>query len=247
MTEPVCERRPRILVPVLTLRNASGSIDLGANRAYAQRAAATWLDGFIVSGTIGEGDLLTPGERHNLLSVWLDELTSVRVLGCVWESADLTAVLDSGARPLVLMHRVGTRDEALRWLGELPSQAFVYSHPRYTTRTYDPDIATAARARGIAPAGGKICKVGLAELTALRGAAGPGFQLYDGRCRHLSRSVESGATGVIAVPLCTFPVLPQPDDMVGVQALIAAVQVVVDARSSRAARLVALKAELAQQ
>lgn len=244
VTEPEGEARTRVLVPVLTLRNASGSIDFGANRAYAERAAATWLDGFIISGTIGEGDLLTSDERQQLLAVWLDELPASRVLGCVWEPADLAPTVDSGARPLAVMRDLGTLADALAWLAELPRHAFVYSHPRYTARTYDPQVATAAERRGISPPGGKICKVSLAEVAALRAAANSDFQLYDGRCRHLARSLSAGATGVIAVPLCSLPTLKSAS-VPALQAAIDVGQSLLDGHLPRDDRLAALTRALA--
>jgi hypothetical protein len=130
----------KILVPVLTLRDTLGRIDAGANHAYAQKAAETWLDGFIINGTIGGGETNTPDERQQLLQIWLDHLAPARVYGCSWEPADQARIVDTPARLMALMRGLNDDTQAVRFLSGLPAGAYVYSHPRYTTRTYDPAI-----------------------------------------------------------------------------------------------------------
>ena len=64
-----------VVVPALALRTASGSIDLAATRPYAEGAAATWVDYFILSGSTAQGQHLLPIERAAVLDLWLDVTT----------------------------------------------------------------------------------------------------------------------------------------------------------------------------
>jgi hypothetical protein len=107
--------------------------------------------------------------------------------------------------------------------------------------TVTPEIARTARSLGWLPAGGKICKVSLPEVTALRTATGPGFQLYDGRCRHLAESRAAGATGSIVVPLTHLPAdLPPREDLPALQHLVDHGQALLDTRPTLTGRITLL-------
>jgi dihydrodipicolinate synthase/N-acetylneuraminate lyase len=219
----------RVMVPVLTLRNADGSLDHTANVAYARRARNTWLDLFLVSGTIGGGEQSTAADRRALLERWVEQVPPARLLACVWTVDDLRHATECGVRPIVVLraHPDGRSLDA--FLADLPANAFVYSHPNYSPTTFSPAVATVARQAGALPAGGKICKVNLEEVAQLRGAVGEPFQLYDGRCRHLVRSIRAGATGVVAVPLATLPDdLPKREETEALQRTIDATQERID-------------------
>ncbi|MER7002373.1 hypothetical protein ABT297_04900 [Dactylosporangium sp. NPDC000555] len=199
----------RVMVPVLTLMNANGSVDEGACSAYAERAGATWLDLFLVSGTIGGGESSTPAVRRRVLELWAARVPKDRLLACVWTPDDLAHAADCGVRPIVVLRDLADAAAMHSVLTELPADAFVYSHPNYTPTTFTPAVAEAAKRAGVRPAGGKICKVSLDDVRDLRTATGDDFHLYDGRCRHVAESVWAGATGVVAVPLSTLlPDLP---------------------------------------
>ncbi|MEV6932062.1 hypothetical protein AB0M46_47290 [Dactylosporangium sp. NPDC051485] len=183
----------RVMVPVLTLMNANGSVDEGACSAYAERAGATWLDLFLVSGTIGGGESSTPTVRRRVLELWAARVPKDRLLACVWAPDDLAHAADCGVRPIVVLRDLADAAAMHSVLAELPADAFVYSHPNYTPTTFTPAVAETARRAGMQPAGGKICKVSLDDVRDLRAATGDGFQLYDGRCRHVAESVRAGA------------------------------------------------------
>src|SRR3954469_21507470 len=69
----------------------------------------------------------------------------------------------------------------------------------------------------------------------------PNFELYDGRCRHVLRSVQAGATGAVAVPLWILPAdLPDRGDLVGVQHTIDRTQAEIDAAPNPAAQVALL-------
>ncbi|GII26519.1 dihydrodipicolinate synthase family protein [Planosporangium mesophilum] len=236
---------PRVMVPVLTLRNADGSVDHGACGAYAERAGGTWLDLFLVSGTIGGGETSTTEERRRVLEVWTERVSPERLLACVWTPDDLMHAAECGVRPIVVLRSHADATALGTFLAQLPAGAFVYSHPKYSPATFTPTVAAVARQAGVLPAGGKICKVSLDDVAQLRAATGEPFQLYDGRCRHVARSVAAGATGVVAVPLCTLPAdLPDRDDAVPLQRTIDRTQSLIDARPGLQERVEMLTAQL---
>ncbi|MDQ1294020.1 MAG: hypothetical protein QG608_1903 [Actinomycetota bacterium] len=146
-----------------------------------------------------------------------------------------------GSAPISVLRGHETPSVLLDHLAGLPPGAFVYSHPKYTPVALTADIARAARSLGRLPAGGKICKVSLAEVAALRSATGPNFQLYDGRCRHLAESRAAGVTGVIAVPLAPLPAdLPPRENLPALQNLIDHGQALLDTRPALTDRITLL-------
>jgi dihydrodipicolinate synthase/N-acetylneuraminate lyase len=217
------------MVPVLTLVDEWGQVDAGACSAYAQRASEGWLDLFLVSGSLGLGFALARETRRELVHTWLARVSASRLVACCWEAGEVEEVAALGVRPMVVLRGAEGDGAVLDALRELPGGCFVYSHPQYTPSTLTAPVVEKARADGVLPVGAKVSKVELDEVRALRAAAGPGFELFDGRCRHVRASVEAGATGVVAVPLSTLPAdLPPRDDLDGLQTVIDRGQAVVD-------------------
>src|SRR5689334_10622207 len=128
MTSGTAGAAVRIVVPVLTLRTASGALDQGANAAYASSAAATWLEGFIVGGTLGGGEVMPRTERLTLIGQWLDHVPVDRVIGCTWNLDDVPAIRSLGARPMLVLHQLVADEDVLRVLEQLPTGAMIYSH-----------------------------------------------------------------------------------------------------------------------
>lgn len=60
-----------IVVPALALRDANAAVDHQSTLRYARRAAATWVDYFILSGSTTRGQDLTPRQRADILDLWL--------------------------------------------------------------------------------------------------------------------------------------------------------------------------------
>lgn len=231
----------RFMVPVLTPRNADGSVDYGACAEYAERAGQTWLDLFLVSGTIGGGETSTPVERRRLLELWTERVSPDRLLACAWSAEDLEYTAECGVRPIAVLRAHDDVAALGAYLARLPAGAFVYSHPKYTPTTFTPAVARHARQAGSLPVGGKICKVSLDDVANLRAATEETFQLYDGRCRHVASSVQAGATGVVAVPLCVLPAdLPDRDDVEAIQRTIDRTQTRIDAVAEVPARIAML-------
>jgi len=228
----------RVAVPVLTLRNTNGRIDAVATREYAQRAVATWIDVFILCGTIGEGEQLDDAERRQVIETWSSVVPTERLVACAWQVNDFHYIDALDLKPMSVLQGFEDESALLRSLAELPPESYVYSHPKYSPVTFSDSIAHRARKNGSMPGGGKICKVSLAEVSALRKATGHTFALYDGRCRHVARSVDAGATGVIAVPLSYLPrELPDRDDAEALQRLIDQTQARIDSTPTLAGRM----------
>jgi hypothetical protein len=133
----------------------------------------------------------------------------------------------------------------LRFFAGLPPNAYVYSHPMYGPTILDTALAETAREQSILPKGAKIAKISITEITAVRGVVGATFSLWDGSSRHISTSLEAGASGVVATPLSALPA-PFPGRCIAaLQLVIDKIQTELDHQPSRAARL-ALLAELAR-
>lgn len=225
-----------IVVPALHLSTAGGDIDLQLTRRYAERAASTWVDRFILSGSTTRGDLLTCEQRANLLDLWLEVTTPDRLLACCWEPEDLEVAAARQIAPMGVMRGLDDPAAALEYLQSLRAGAFVYSHPMYGKAVFDSALASAAREVGVLPRGGKLAKISPDEITHVREETDAVFDLWDGSSRRIETSLRSGASGVVATPLCAFGAeLPdrQPD---AVQQYVDPIQDSLDQLPDRAAR-----------
>lgn len=203
---------PRLSIPALTFR-VDGRVDAATTTAYAQRAGRTWLDAFILSGTTTEGSSFTVPERARVLDLWLAVVARDRLLACCWHSQDVEQAVARGVRPLVVMRGLTSRAEALDFLGRIPPDAYVYSHPLHTPTVLDASLLAAANEKGVLPAGAKITKIPAGALPELREAVGPEFDLWDGSSRRIAASLAEGASGVISTPLAAIPEpFPAPDE-----------------------------------
>lgn len=231
-----------VIVPVLSLLDARGQVDRGACVAYAQRARETWVDGFLVAGSLGMGARLADDVRQDLFDIWVDNVPADRLLMCIWQRAEVERFAGTGVRPVLVLRDLEDDAAVLRALDGLPKDALVYSHPQYTSAVLTPAVVDKARSMGTLPAGAKVSKVELDDVRALREAAGPEFGLFDGRCRHIRASVAAGATGVVAVPLTVLPQdLPSRANVDALQAVIDRGQAVVDAHVDVADQAEALR------
>ncbi len=204
---------PRLSIPALTFRSPSGGVDEATTTAYAQRAADTWLSLFILSGTTTEGSSFTVAERARVLDLWLAVVGRERLLACCWQAQDIEQAIERGVRPLVVMRGLTSRSEVLEFLGSTPSDAYVYSHPLHTPTVLDPALIAAARDKDVLPAGAKITKIPPGAQPALRTAAGPDFDLWDGSSRQIAQSLADGTSGVVSTPLAAVPdPFPAPDE-----------------------------------
>ena len=224
-----------IVVPALTLPDSTGAIDHEATRQYAKRAAATLTDYFILSGSTTCGQDLTPGQRAGILDLWLDVTQPGRLLACCWEPADFDPATRRGITPMGVMRGLDGRT-ALAFLRSLPRGAYIYSHPMFGGSVFDAELAAAASDAGILPAGGKIAKITKPAITDVHRAAGDEFRLWDGSSRRIQESIDAGAAGVVATPLCAFAADFPARQINLIQAAVDPVQADLDALPDRTAR-----------
>jgi dihydrodipicolinate synthase/N-acetylneuraminate lyase len=197
--------KTQVVVPVVAFHAADRQLEFGATREYAERAVATWPDRFIVSGSTFRGDLLSVRERAALLDLWLSLAEPSRLLACTWTERDVVEASERGVTSLAVLQDLHEGQSVLDFLAGLPARSFVYSHPVFGSAVLDADLCAVSRWAGCLPAGAKIAKISLAEIAAVRAAAGHDFVLWDGSSRHIAASVAAGASGVIATPLACLP------------------------------------------
>jgi len=225
-----------IVVPALTLRDGSGRLDEVATAAYAARAADTWIDRFILSGTTTQGQSMTLDERAAVLDLWLDVAPSARLLAGCWTDADIDQAQQRGVAPIVVMRDLADRAAARAFLRSLPAGAYVYSHPTHSPMTLDAELCAAAGEAGCLPAGAKLAKVRPGDIQAVRRTTGQRFTLWDASCRNIARSVAVGASGVVATPLSPFVLPNRPYELGALQCQLNVVQNELDRLGSPTAR-----------
>lgn len=103
---------------------------------------------------------------------------------------------------------------------------------------FDAELAAAAAASsaGTLPAGGKIAKITRPALADVHRAAGDEFRLWDGSSRGIQESIDAGAAGVVATPLCAFTDRFPARQTSLIQAAVDPVQADLDALPDRTAR-----------
>jgi dihydrodipicolinate synthase/N-acetylneuraminate lyase len=227
---------PHIVVPALNPPTRSTGIDRPMLRAYAARAAATWVDAFLLSGSTTGGHALTVEQRGAVIDLWLEQVPPSRLIACCWRSADITEARRRGVPAMAVLRELPDRRRATAYLADLPAGTYVYSHPRYTSTVFDAELARTADRDDVLPAGGKMSKTDLPGIAALRAATGTGFALWDGSSRHIEASVRAGADGVVATPLSPFAEPFPARDIDALQAWLDAAQADLDALPDRARR-----------
>lgn len=225
-----------IVVPALALRGPTGGIDFTATRQYAERAAETWVDYLILSGSTTRGQDLTPQQRDQILELWLHVATPQRLLACCWEPQDFDNAAARGVAPMAIMRGLNGIEAALAFLRALPTGAYIYSHPMFGGAVFDAELAAAAKTEGSLPVGAKVAKIMTTAIPEVRAAAGDSFKLWDGSSRRIQASLDAGAAGVVATPLSSFDApLPAKEPRL-IQAALDPVQAALDALPDRASR-----------
>lgn len=227
---------PNIVVPVLTIRTPEGGLDRQGTARYARRAASTWVDRFILSGTTARGYSMTEQERLCVLRVWLDHTDPARVLACCWSRADVDNATAQRVTPLVVIPHLHDDDAALHFLASLPAGSFIYSHPGNSPTVFGAQLCSKARNSDCLPVGAKLSKVSHREITDVRAQAGPSFILWDGSSRDVAGSIAAGATGVVTTPLSPFTQPFPLRDLTHLQPALDEVQEHLDRLPSRDAR-----------
>jgi dihydrodipicolinate synthase/N-acetylneuraminate lyase len=236
-----------VVVPALALSDGNAAIDYEKTSRYAKRAAATWIDYFILSGSTTRGQDLTPSQRADILDLWLTVAEPRRLLACCWAPEDFDNAARRGIAPMATMRNLDSVNAALGFLRSLPSGAYIYSHPMFGGSVFDAALAEAAKHEGILPAGGKLAKVKAPAITEIHAITGDAFKLWDGSSRRIQTSLDAGAAGVVATPLCAFDTILPAKEPALVQAIVDPVQEVLDALPDRPARTRELLARASRQ
>jgi len=229
-----------VVLPVLHFRSSDGGLDRDTTRRYATRAARTWVDRFIVSGSTARGDLLAPAQRAELLDLWLKVVQAPRLLACAWHADDLLEAEHRGIAPMAVMQELTDRHKACDFFAELPRSAYVYSHPTYSPTILDAELVKLARQQNLLPKGAKVAKTSTGEIKTIRAMAGTSFTLWDGSSRHIEASLKAGASGVVATPLSPLPTPFPQRSIATLQPAIDKLQADLDRQPSRAERLTLL-------
>jgi dihydrodipicolinate synthase/N-acetylneuraminate lyase len=225
-----------IVVPALAILDNTGAVDRDRTLRYAERASATWVDRFILSGSTTRGQDLTPAQRGDILDLWLTVAQPQRLLACCWDPEDFEHAARRGIAPMATMRKLDGIEAAVTFLRHLPTGAYIYSHPMFGGNTFDAALAQAATQQGILLAGGKLAKITTPAITEIHTVTGDAFRLWDGSSRRIQRSLNAGAAGVVATPLCAFN-SPLPEKEPGlIQAIVDSVQDALDALPDRPAR-----------
>lgn len=203
--------KPRLILPVPTLRNANGSVDFDASRDYAERAARTWVELFLLSGSTGLGNQSSSVERAHLLDIWLKSVPGERILAACWTDDDARLAQSRRVRRIAVMQSASDNKACNEALSSVPDGALVYSHPRYSRVTFSPEVAQEALRANLLPAGAKVSKISTHDVRRMREIVGTKFELWHGSSRDVAASIAAGASGVVAMPLAALPVpFPKP-------------------------------------
>ena len=119
-----------VVIPSLAFRSAGNELDLGLTKAYAERAAGTWADRFILSGSTVLGDLLAPTERALILDVWSELLEHSRLVACCWCREDVEQAGQRKILPLVVMRDLRDQAQACSFFAGLPGRGLRLQQPQ---------------------------------------------------------------------------------------------------------------------
>ncbi|WP_051407047.1 hypothetical protein [Nocardia sp. CNY236] len=233
IVEAVHAARCAIVVPTMHLVHPDGTLDLAATRRHVTEAAAGWPDFFLINGSTTAGDKLTSDERAAIFDIWLEVVDGSRLLACAWSPDDLVTAADRHVTPMAVL-RADTRGDAQQFLRTLPSGATIYSHPMFGY-AFNAELAEWAKSAGHLPAGGKLAKIQLTDISEIRSAA-PEFTIWDGSSRRMRESIGAGAAGVVATPLAALLTRLPPRSTALIQSAIDAVQAKLDLLPDRSAK-----------
>lgn len=204
-------RPPRVIPALITPFGDDGMIDADAHRHNLTTLAGRGVEGFVLSGSTGQGPYLVAGERKALLSTARSTLGAEPYLLCGVQAESLAQALDQGneaaeggADALLVMTPttlIRGDDEAIarfyRVLGDrAPLPVFVYSVPA-TTGYQIPvevtiDLANHPNIIGIKDSGAEADRV-----PPLAAAIDNGFVVMAGSSRVVNEFMLNGAHGAV--------------------------------------------------
>lgn len=200
---------PRVLPALITPFDRDGALDDDGHRHNLERLTAQGVEGFVISGSTGQGPYLLPGQRHRLIAIGRKTLgpDPFLVCGVQAESVDqaimqIEEAADGGADAALVMTPttlVRGNDELVagfyRRVADTASvPVFLYSVPG--TNAYELPVAVVAELAkhpnivGMKDSGGDVDRIpGL--------ATNAGFPVLAGSSRAVKGSVAGGAHGAI--------------------------------------------------
>lgn len=215
----------RLLLPGLTFRDESGALDISDCERYARRADRTWVAGFIVCGSNGQGSCMTQDERITLLDLWLQNTSAERVVMCCWSATDHEVALARGVTPLLT-------SSLFKSVGTAYSHCLIYSHPN------DSPVDLCSLRELVN--GAKVSKVDLRTLSHFRSWFGRDFELLHGSSRSCAASLAAGASGIVSSALSVVPSPFPRSDVHSTQLAADRIQSVLDSVGSKTLRTRAL-------
>ncbi|GMQ84518.1 MAG: 4-hydroxy-tetrahydrodipicolinate synthase [Acidimicrobiia bacterium] len=202
---------PRVLPALITPFGADGSVDAEAHRHNLSTLAGRGVEGFVMSGSTGQGPYLMPGEREMLVSTARGVLGPGSYLLCGVQAESLAQALgqaeeaaQAGADALLAMTPttlVRGNDEAVarfyRELGDrAPLPLFVYSVPATTAYQIPVEVTVELASHpniiGIKDSGAEAHRV-----PPLAAAIADGFVVMAGSSRVVNEFVRNGAHGAV--------------------------------------------------
>ena len=202
---------PRVVPALITPFGDDGSIDTDAHRHNLTTLAGRGVEGFVLSGSTGQGPYLIPGERKTLISTARRALGAEPYLLCGVQAESVAQALaqgeeaaEGGADAMLVMTPTtlirGDHEAVARFyrlLGDrAPLPVFLYSVPA-TTGYQIPvevtiDLASHSNIAGIKDSGADADRV-----PPLAAAIDDGFVVMAGSSRVVNEFMLNGAHGAI--------------------------------------------------
>ncbi len=202
---------PQVVPALITPFGDDGTIDTDAHRHNLTTLAGRGVEGFVLSGSTGQGPYLVPGERKTLLSTARRALGAEPYLLCGVQAESLAQALaqgneaaEGGADAMLVMTPTtlirGDHEAVARFyrlLGDrAPLPVFLYSVPA-TTGYQIPvevtlDLASHSNIMGIKDSGADADRV-----PPLAAAIDDGFAVMAGSSRVVNEFMVNGAHGAI--------------------------------------------------
>lgn len=202
---------PRVVPALITPFGSDGTIDTDAHRHNLSTLAGRGMEGFVLSGSTGQGPYLVPGERKTLISTARRALGAEPYLLCGVQAESLAQALaqgdeaaEGGADAMLVMTPTtlirGDHEAVARFyrlLGDrAPLPVLLYSVPA-TTGYQIPveltiDLASHSNIMGIKDSGADADRV-----PPLAAAIDDGFVVMAGSSRVVNEFMLNGAHGAI--------------------------------------------------
>jgi 4-hydroxy-tetrahydrodipicolinate synthase len=207
-------------VPVPTLFDAKGAVDLGRNSRFARDLSAVHVDHLFLLGSTGEFPSITPTERGPLIEVVVESTTGTTDVwvGCGAPStAQAVAFAEEAERigaaalvavpPYYLHPSLSAIDHyyrALRKAVTVPLLA--YNNPSLVGYALPPSLLHALARDGVL-AGMKDTSGSLDSVTAFLRGAPEGFAVFPGDPPLAASAIERGAKGAVMAVANVVPKL----------------------------------------